>query len=342
MKSLRIAALSIFLLHCQSKQEQTPQQPTFESFTIALGSCNQQDLPQPMWPEIIKETPDLWIWLGDNIYGDSEIVDTLIAKYDRQNQNEGYRKLLENTPIIGTWDDHDYGKNDGGVEFTSKVESQKAYFDFMGKSPDDPIRDQEGVYSIQTYQVGKVDIKIIMLDSRYHRDPVDRIDGVYQPNESGTVLGEEQWRWLEDQLTDSEADLHIVGNGIQVISREHRFEKWGNFPNERERLFQLVRKTQARGVIFLTGDRHIAEISELNFEGIDYPLRDFTASGLTHSYEKAGAELNQYRISPLVGMKNFGVLDIIEGLDDFTVQARIRGLEDTTFFDTIWTYPLNN
>ena len=340
MKFLKLTALALLLFQCQSSTEKTQEISAPQTFTIAFGSCNQQDLPQPMWPEIVKESPDLWIWLGDNIYGDSEIIDTLIAKYDRQNQNKGYQQLLASTPIIGTWDDHDYGVNDGGVEFVSKVASQQAFFDFMGKAADDPVRDQAGVYSAQSYHVGQVKVKVIMLDSRYHRDPVVRIDGVYQPNETGTVLGETQWAWLEAELTNSDADLHLIGNGIQVISSEHRFEKWQNFPGERQRMFELVAKTKAQGVIFLTGDRHIAEVSELNFEGISYPLRDFTASGLTHSYEKAGAEVNRYRISPLIGWKNFGLMTITAGENDFSVAASIQGLNDTTFFATTWKYPI--
>ncbi len=293
-----------------------------------------------MWSEIVKEQPDLWVWLGDNIYGDSEIVDTLVAKYNRQNQHEGYQKLLTTTPIIGTWDDHDYGKNDGGVEFVSKQASQQALFDFLGVAADDPVRNQEGVYNAHTYTIGNAKVKVILLDSRYHRGTLDRIDGVYQTNESGTVLGEVQWDWLEKELTDSDADVHLIGNGIQVISMEHRFEKWQNFPNERKRLFELVKKTQARGVIFLSGDRHIAEVSELDYDGIDYPLRDFTSSGLTHSYEAAGAEVNRYRISPLVGMKNYGLLTFTAQGTGLLVEAKIKGLNDTTFFQNPWEYPV--
>lgn len=343
MKSLPIILITLLLLSCQQPAEKkNPETETAKSITIAFGSCNKEDLPQPMWKEIIGEQPDLWIWLGDNIYGDSEIVDTLIAKYNRQNENEGYKELLATTPIIGTWDDHDYGKNDGGVEFVAKKASQQAMLDFLGKTADDPMRNQEGVYSTQTYSVGKAKIKVILLDSRYHRDPVERIDGVYQFNETGSVLGEEQWAWLKKELTNSDADIHLIGNGIQVISMEHRFEKWQNFPNERQRLFELVKNTEARGVIFLTGDRHIAEVSELEFDGISYPLRDFTSSGLTHSYEAAGAEKNQYRISPLVGMKNYGTMTFTEQSASIDVEAKIRGLNDTTFFETTWKYGIQN
>ncbi|MDW3193229.1 MAG: alkaline phosphatase D family protein [Cytophagales bacterium] len=341
MKSLPIILITLLLFQCQpptEKKHTAPANP--KSFTIAFGSCNDQDLPQPMWDEIVDEQPDLWIWLGDNIYGDSEIVDTLIAKYNRQIENEGYQKLLANTPIIGTWDDHDYGKNDGGEEFLPKEESQQAMFDFLGVATDDPVRDKAGVYSAHSYTVGSAKVKVILLDSRYHRGALERIDEVYYPNETGTVLGEVQWAWLENELTNSDADIHLIGNGIQVISMEHPFEKWQNFPNERERLFELVKKTQAPGVIFLTGDRHIAEVSELDYEGVSYSLRDITSSGLTHSYEAAGAEVNKYRISPLIGMKNYGVLTFTLQESKLKVDAKIKGLNDTTFFHNPWEYPV--
>ncbi|MEM9324913.1 MAG: alkaline phosphatase D family protein, partial [Bacteroidota bacterium] len=304
MRSLPLyPTLLLIFLSCQQAQKQESAE-----LVIAFGSCNQQDAPQPMWQSILAENPDLWIWLGDNIYGDSDIVDTLVAKYNRQLAHPEYQQLTAQTEVIGTWDDHDFGKNDAGTEFPYKAESQQAFLDFFGVPKDDPRRSRAGVYASHSYSLGNKEIKVILLDSRYHRDQIRREKRVYQPNLSGSILGAEQWEWLERELTNSQADIHIIGNGIQVIPEEHRFEKWANFPKERQRLFDLIADTRAKNVILLSGDRHIAEVSEMIDERIGYPLRDITSSGLTHSYEEAGGELNKYRISPLVGQKNYGVM----------------------------------
>ena len=98
---------------------------------MAFGSCNRQDAPQPLWKPIIAEKPDLWVWMGDNIYGDSPVMDTLRAKYIRQNSNLDYQLLKARTPIIGVWDDHDYGINDGGKNYAQKKTSRDLMFDFL-------------------------------------------------------------------------------------------------------------------------------------------------------------------------------------------------------------------
>lgn len=335
MRMWQYLLLSLLFTTCQNRQLTEN-----ESLSIAFGSCNDQDLPQPLWKEILKVQPDLWVWLGDNIYGDSEVSDTLVNKYKRQLLQSDYQKLRASSEILGIWDDHDYGKNDGGKEYIGKVASQKAFLDFFDVPENDVRRNRKGVYSAHQYSVGTVTVKIILLDARYHRDSISKIDGVYQPNSMGTVLGQEQWAWLEEELVNSEADIHILGGGIQFISWEHRFEKWGNFPNERNRLFNLIASTGAKGVILLSGDRHLAEVSAINWPGVSYPIRDITSSGLTHSYEEIESEPNQHRISPLIGLKNFGWIEITPAQNKIVIDVALKGQNDTTFFDTQWTYAL--
>ncbi len=330
------ALIILLLWACQPVSE--PQETNKSAIVFAFGSCNRTDLPQVLWQDIINEAPDVWIWLGDNMYGDSDNVDTLVQRYSEVLATPGYQKLQSIAEIIGTWDDHDYGKNDGGVEYIGKEASQQAFLDFLKVPKNDPRRSRKGIYSSEIYEVADRKIKVILLDSRYHRDAVLRIEGVYQQNDTGTVLGEEQWLWLEKELTDTDADIHLIGNGIQYLSWEHRFEKWDNFPNERKRLMRLIASSQAKGVILLSGDRHVAEVSEVLPEGIRYPIRDVTASGLTHSYESAGNEQNRHRISPLIGQKNFGLLKISANGEQTEVVVSLKGLNDTTFYTAKWLY----
>jgi alkaline phosphatase D len=35
-----------------------------QTYKVAFGSCNNQELPQEMWKEIVEQQPDLWIWMG--------------------------------------------------------------------------------------------------------------------------------------------------------------------------------------------------------------------------------------------------------------------------------------
>lgn len=281
--------------------------------TIALGSCNRQDLPQDMWQYILAQNPQLWIWLGDNIYGDSDDMSVMKAKYLRQKYAPEYVTFREALPTIGIWDDHDFGVNNGGSSFPKKDESQALMLDFLDVPKDAPVRSQKGGYQSFTFGPSGKKVKVILLDSRYHRDePIHNPNRppAYLPNETGTILGEEQWQWLEVELMNSEAQVHLIGNGIQVIPQDHDYEKWVNFPKERIRLFDLLKKYQVSHPILLSGDRHIAEISRLDYPDYDTPIYEMTTSGLTHSYEKVGNEPNRYRVSELIGEKNFGIIKI--------------------------------
>ena len=81
---------------------------------IAFGSCGYQDEPQPVLALAAEQKPDAFIFLGDNIYGDTDNMDTLQAKYNRWGAKDEYKKLESTTKIFATWDDHDFGRNDAG------------------------------------------------------------------------------------------------------------------------------------------------------------------------------------------------------------------------------------
>jgi alkaline phosphatase D len=306
-----ILILLVFTFTKALAQKPSPQPSNIASLSmITFGSCNKHDKPQPLWSSIAGYKSNLWIWLGDNVYGDTDDMSVLKEKYDLQKARKEYKALFQKTPIIGIWDDHDYGKNDGGVEYAKKKESQQLLLDFLDIPKDAPQRSREGVYASYIFGEKGKQIKIILLDTRYFRDSLARPNKIYQPNLSGTILGEAQWKWLEKELTESEADIHIIASSIQVISAEHPYEKWQNFPQEREKLLNLLTSLKVKTPIILSGDRHIAEISKWTDPNTGYEVYDVTSSGLTHSGETLPEEANQYRVSPLIRDLNFGVMKI--------------------------------
>ncbi len=340
----RVSVLFVFIILISGCN---PSQPTFAKpkplktnktlSTIAFGSCNKQYLPQPIWEFVTQNKPDLWIWLGDNIYGDTENMDTLKKKYDLQKSNQEYQKLIRTCPIIGIWDDHDYGTNDGDKNYPKKAESRDLMLDFLDVSKKAPIRKREGAYQAYTFGKKEKKVKVILLDGRYFRDELTKDNSKkkrYLPNETGDVLGETQWQWLADQLSDKSINLYLIGCGIQMIPKDHRFEKWANFPRARQRLFDLLQEKQPKGVILLSGDRHIAEISKIKLDGLPYDLYDITSSGLNRSWENIGEEFNQYRVdNKMIGQKNFGLLKIDWNAQPLKVKVEIRGLQNKLHFD---------
>lgn len=284
-------------------------------FTIAFGSCDNQQIANPFWEDIQSQQPDLWIWGGDVIYSDTEDMNALAANYNIQKNDTTYQNFIENVPILGTWDDHDYGVNDGGNEYPKQEASQQLFLDFIDVPKNDIRRQQAGVYHSEVFLVKNKKIKIIILDTRYFRSPLtvdNESDKRYKPNiyGEGSMLGEKQWQWLETQLSDSDANYHILMSSVQFLSDQHGFESWGNMPHEVEKMEQLILDSKAKSVIILSGDRHISEISKKEIGKLKYPLIDFTSSGMTHSYDTFTSELNPYRVSKVVSQKSYGILKI--------------------------------
>jgi alkaline phosphatase D len=324
-------------LACMSASCQIKKNHHGSRTVIAFGSCSKQDIPNQRWNDILQNDPRFWIWLGDNIYGDTHDMKVMAEKYAQQKAHEGYQALLRSgTRIIGTWDDHDYGINDGGKHYSKKMESKELFLEFLDIPGTDPVHDHEGVYQSFDFDLEGKLLKVILLDTRNFRDTIykDNTTRAYLPNHDGDVLGDAQWTWLEEELKNSEAELILLGSSIQVIPEEHRFEKWANFPAERERLLNLFRRYPSKRVIMISGDRHIAEISQLNIEALDYPLYDFTSSGLTHTWSNAGSETNVHRISDFIIDLNFGLIIIDwddQGKHEITFQ--IRGEENSLLYE---------
>lgn len=315
-KTIFVLGLLVVFSACKTVKpvETTVTTETKPDFTIAFGSCNKHDEVNPLWDDVLAANPNLWIWGGDNIYADTDNMQQLRAIYAAQDNVPSYKKLKETVPVIGTWDDHDYGLNDGGVEFKAKKESEQEFLDFMDVAKDSPRRQREGVYAVHNYNLPKAKVKVLVLDTRYFRTaltPATDNKRRVQPNVygEGTILGEEQWKWLTEELNNSEADFNILISSVQYLSNKHGFEGWGNFPHEVDKLKKLLVKTKAKGAMILSGDRHISEFSVDTVKDLNYPLVDFTSSGLTHTYTGFSGEENPYRVGEVVFVKSFGLLN---------------------------------
>jgi alkaline phosphatase D len=320
---------------CQQKQFVNQEREEAEDplQVISFGSCNRQDEAQPLWNTIISHESDLWIWLGDNIYGDTDSMSVLKAKYEFQNANSDYQKLKSRTPIIGIWDDHDFGKNDAGKEYLYKDESRDLMYDFLDVPSDSPLRNKKGGYGAYSYGPSGRRVKVLLLDARYFRDTLWMDKRIYIPSENGTVLGEAQWKWLENELKNNDAQITIIGSGIQILPKDHQYEKWANFPYEREKLLDLIQKYKTNGVVLLSGDRHIAEISKLEIKGIAHPVYEVTSSGMTHTWREYREEPNQYRTGEMIAKLNFGLLHLDWQQDGVEVKMQVRGKMDSLYLE---------
>lgn len=297
---------------------------------IGFGSCANENKEQPVLNAVVKKDPDLFIYLGDNIYGDSKDMGVLAAKYRKLGAKKEFQDLRASVPVIATWDDHDYGWNDAGKDYVFKEESKQLFMDFWKVPVDSPRRKHPGIYGSHEFSNDKWKLQIILLDTRSFRDPLKRnpknlpkdspYKNDYQPDESNkTLLGDEQWKWLRSEL-EKESDMRVICSSIQFGHEYNGWESWTNLPKEQQRFIELIKETKANGVVFISGDVHWAEISKREFDD-HYPLYDVTASGITEDWYNV--EPNKYRVGNAFRKNHFGMLEIDWGQEDPTVSMQI-------------------
>lgn len=261
-----------------------------ESFRLAAGSCLKPKKGEKIFDTILTTKPDAFLFLGDNHYADTTDMAKLVESYQKLTNLESYQRLRAAVPILATWDDHDYGENDAGREFIARESSQAIFLDSFQFPADHPARSRAGIYHQVFLGEGEQRVQVIILDTRYHRSELirKRINNrkAYFPqtDPNATILGEEQWAWLEKVLKEKAA-LRIVATSIQAIMTDHRFEKWNNIPAERKKLFKTLQKGGNTPIVLLSGDRHLAEVCKADVDetGLPFPLYEMTTSGLNRA-----------------------------------------------------------
>ena len=289
---------------------------------IAFGSCHKRKYAMTtgnnnnnIWKTIQTQAhPQLWLWTGDAVYPPVRgIASTALLETE-------YRQMLENATLgyasfrpplgaFGTWDDHDYGGNDVGDEMPDKEARALLFWKFLGRDP--PPGHRQGLYSSVVVGLPPRQVKIILLDTRWHRQThcVPSV-ATHMPLGAGvacatrwlaaglfpdwcgrnaSLLGEEQWEWFEDEfLNQSESEspaVTLVVSSIQVLTTNPAMESWGHFPAERDRLIQLLSQKTKSLVFLLSGDVHHAEILD-PMPLMEHRFLEITSSGLTHDCSK--------------------------------------------------------
>jgi alkaline phosphatase D len=305
---------------------------------IAFGSCAEGAVPQPIWEAVLAADPDLFIFLGDNIYGDTRDPAVLSAKYAQFAAQPGFRRLCDQVPVLATWDDHDYGEDDAGAEYPMKEVSQRIFCDFWGEPTDSLRRTRDGIYDAVEFSAGGRRLQVLLPDLRFNRTPIRMLDlggkkyddwtveleragrpvpGPYErnPDPQATMLGARQWQWLEAQLARP-ADLRVFASSLQVVADFPGWEAWINYAEDHQRLLQTIRSQRANGFLCLSGDTHYAEFSCLR-TNVPYPLWDFTSSGLTETWPVLPP--NSRRVGEAWREPNFGLLQL-----DWSDPAAVR------------------
>lgn len=302
-----------------------------QSYDIAFGSCLHQDKPMPIIASIIKQQPQLMLFLGDNVYGDerSGKLTAMPAAYKKQQDN--LADLFAVIPTEFIWDDHDYGLNDAGKHYPYKEQAKKLFLDSWQIDAKDQRVTRQGLYFTKQIKVNNKTVQIIFLDTRTFRSRLRLTEERNAPGKeryipafdsSKTMLGNAQWEWLNEQLSVA-ADIRIMASSTQVLAIGHGYEKWGNFPLERNRLINLFDMKGIEQVIILSGDRHRAAIYQFETPAGNSVL-ELTSSSL--NFPVAGNETGVYRLGDMYEQENFGLLRIKEQDEVLKIRGEIRNI----------------
>jgi len=299
---------------------------------ITFGS-DLMNREAPALRSITAQAPDLMVFLGDNVFGLAKgdpTMPEMRQAYQRLASDPDFRALRAAIPTIETWDDHDFGVNDGGADSPYRATAKKLFSGFWGLGS--RIDGRDGVYDAYTFGPKGERVQVILLDTRYDRSPL-----TYGPNPAKAryvpstgpdqrMLSEAQWRWFEQKLREP-ADIRLIGSSIQVMADDQSYEAWKNLPAEQARLYKLIRDTHANGVIFLSGDRVVAGLYKIPGL-IPYPAHEITSSSLNLTFKEISGkdrndEASTGQQEPLYMEPNFGRVDI--DWQKRSVSLQVRG-----------------
>lgn len=315
----------------------TPKLPAVQK--IAVGASADQGLQQPIWESIFKWRPDLFVFAGDAVTVPDVPRPDFRAEFRKLANVPGFHNVRKLCPMLAVWDDGEYGGRDGTYDPARKEEARTAFLDFFGEPADSPRRKRAGVYDARVFGPAGRRVQVILLDTRWNRTPLkkrplwDRATGPFEPlrDPSATFLGAEQWAFLREELKKP-AEIRLLVSPIQVLAEDHGFEKWMNIPAERDYLFSVIKDTKAEGVVFLSGDRHFAELSSMD-GGVGYPLFDLTTSGLNEgAYNVRPNEENQHRVGNPIRGNNFGGVLVDWSAPDPRIELHVYDESGTSVF----------
>lgn len=294
---------------------------------IVVASCldEEKEDPAKVMQSIARSNADLFLMIGDNVYGDRDgksyvnnqaELDELRESFSDLARRSDFQKVRATVPMMVAWDDHDMGANDMGSNFPFRFLSERIHERFWGLDDQD-VGAWPGTYYARTFGPAGQRTQIIMLDTRLFRSDLTPTDEYgkkgkerYIPSKDPQqdMLGAAQWTWLENQL-QKPADLRLIMSSIQVMPNDHGWEAWATLPLEQQRLYNLIGSTGAKGVVFISGDRHQAFLYRKS-DVLPYPAYEMTASSINVSFADKSTEHDSSQIGEGYALANYGEIDI--------------------------------
>ena len=237
---------------------------------IAFGSCaNEKEGSSKVWNRMNSDKIDALVLLGDTPYIDTTDLTVQRKRYQEFAAVPAFANLVAHTPVYSTWDDHDIGRNDTDGNLEGKENSRQAFSEYR---PNPTVGEHgQGIYT--SFKQGPVEV--FLLDARWFaRTEISK-------NNIPTLLGKQQWEWLERSLKASTAPFKILACGMifNDATRHGKTDHWGDYPTEYFRLLSIIKRHEISGVALVSGDIHWSRVIQHDTQSkIGYDLIEFITS----------------------------------------------------------------
>ncbi len=234
-----------------------PASETAKPILFTVSTCQEferRDDPSnghKIYKSMVSLKPDFFIQSGDTVYYDrveplAKNMDLARYRWGRMYALPFQREFHRSIPSYWMHDDHDLLKDDAYPGQT--------YGDLTWEQGVQIWREQipQSDKPYRTFRWGK-DLQIWLPEGREFRSPNKMKDS---PEKS--ILGKEQWAWLEETMKASDATFKLYISATPVVGpdRDKKNDNHANqgFHNEGERLREFL--TSIPGCFVINGDRH--------------------------------------------------------------------------------------
>jgi alkaline phosphatase D len=270
-----------------------------EKLRIAFGSCIENP-ESPIWESILTTNPDLFVFLGDNVYIPKEKLGEeqwLRAAYKRLFDVPSFKRLIRTTPYEAIWDDHDFGPNNSDSSYQHAALSRQLFVEAWGERSR-PRGLEESVASKAILP----NVTILLTDNRTYRI------GPNRQKDKPTMFGVRQLEWLSDAIRNATDPFLIIASGGQLLRPDASGETLGEYEEDQKILHDAFRSSNAK-IIILSGDRHEAQIFRESFgQNTVFEITSSPLSGRVRTPVRDPVGLSQLGLYR--GGSNFGMVTL--------------------------------
>lgn len=238
--------------------------------TLAIGA--RADLePSPIWTRMLAERADGLVLIGDTPFIDSTELEAQRGAHRALLALPEVSRVIRRTPTWGIWSTHDYGARADG-NLPGKYNARVAFTEY--RAPASFGKDDEGIYS--SFRLGPVEVFLLDTRSFMNIEP-----SPFAPR-LGTLLGAEQWRWLMQALTTSDAPFKVLVSGLVWDTRfDGTEDDWHHFAHERDIMWFQLRQASTPGILALAADMGLSRAMRFPTEEVlGYDFWQFTPGPL--------------------------------------------------------------